>query len=137
MTEVPRLELVAAVLRRDLDDVDLYAHFLQNMLAEALPPELVRIERRPSLADRLAKRPGPVARLSVLLGDRSYVLYPRRGAPRAEVVHVVKGMELDHAEVGLDTWIEQLAAALTRHASTNARAAQVLARVTDPGRSLD
>lgn len=138
MTELPPpVELVGAALRRDLDDLDMYAHFLESTLEGALPPALLQVERQTSLADRVRHRPGPVTRLAVNLGDRRYVLHQARGQPRAEIVHLVKGLELDHAEVPLDVWIRQLAQALTTHAAGNARAAAVLARLTDPTRTLD
>lgn len=137
MSDVPRVELVAAALRRDLLDLDLYAHFLESTLEGALPPELVEVSRNPSVADRLRGRPGPVSRLAVTLGDRVFVLHPHRGAPRAQVVHVVRGLELDHDDVALDAWVTRLATALTTLAADNARAAAVLARVTDPSGALD
>jgi len=137
MTTPPRVELVAAALRRDLDDLDLYAHFLQNTLEVALPAGILEVERKQSLSDRVKGRPGVVVQLVVTLGDRRFVLLPHRGATRALVIHVVKDMELDHDDVGLDEWITRLAAALTTHAQSNARAAAVLARVTDPSGAFD
>ena len=137
MTDTPRVELVAAGLRRDLEDLDMYAQFLQNTLEFALPGGLLEVERRQSLADRLKKRPGTVIELAVTLGDQRYVLHPHRGAPRAQIVHVVRGLELDHEGVTLDVWVHQLAQALMKHAKTHARTAAVLARVTDPSGSLD
>jgi hypothetical protein len=128
-----RVELVAAVMRRHLEDLDMYAQFLSSTLQEALPPGVLEVERRPSVADRLRGRPGAVTRLSVTLGDRRWVLHPHRGAPRAEVVHVVRGMELDHDDLALDAWIGQVSRALAEQAETSARAADALARVTDPG----
>lgn len=136
MTDQPRVELIAAALRRDLADLDLYAHFLQNTLEEALPDGLLEVERRQSVGDRLRGRPGSVMSLSVTLADRRYVLHPHRGAPRAEIIHVVRGLALDHDDVPLDTWITRLAAALNTHAEGNARAAQALARITDPSGAL-
>lgn len=136
MSEAPRVEVVAAALRRDLDDLDLYAHFLQSTLESALPSGLLEVERRQSVTDRLRGRAGSVVSLAVTLDDRRYVLHPHRGAPRAEIVHVVRGLELDHDDVPLDTWITQLATALSRHAHDNARAAEALARITDPTGTL-
>ncbi|MGZ6804205.1 MAG: hypothetical protein ACXVGH_02290 [Mycobacteriales bacterium] len=136
MTTPPRVELVAAALRRDLSDLDLYAHFLQATLEESLPPGMLEVTRDPSLSDRLRGRPGPVASLAVTVEDRRYVLHPHRGAPRAEVVHVVRGLELDHDDLPLDAWITRLAEALSRHAESNARAAEALARITDPSGAL-
>lgn len=132
MTDPPRVELIAAALHRDLADLDMYANFLQNTLEAALPVGLLEVERRQSVSDRLRGRPGSVVSLSVLLEDRRYVLHPHRGAPRAEIVHVVRGLALDHDDVPLDAWITRLAAALSAHAQGNARAAQALARITDP-----
>jgi hypothetical protein len=47
------LEVLAAGLRRHSGDLSLYAGFLLNTLSSALPPEMVRIERRGGLLSRL------------------------------------------------------------------------------------
>jgi hypothetical protein len=132
-----RVELVAAALRRDLEDIDLYAQFLQTTLETALPAGVLEVERAPSLSDKVRGRPGRVVRLRVTLGDRRYVLSATRGTPRGEVVHVVRGMELYHDDLPLDAWAHQLATALSAHAEANARTAQALARVTDPRGALE
>ena len=124
MNKPPRVEVAAAASRRDLNDLDMYGHFLQSTVEEALPSSLLLIERHQSVAGRLRRRPGWVVSLSVTLDDRRYVLQPHRGAPRAEIVHVIRGLELDHDEVALDIWINQLVIALSRHAEGNARVAR-------------
>ena len=132
MTEAPRVEVVAAALRRDLDDLELYAAFLESTLAHALPEDLVEIERKQSLGDRLKGKAGKVAQIAVTLEELRFVLQPGRHRAKAEIVHVIRGLELDHDEVPLDVWITRLATSLSDYAATHARAASALARITDP-----
>ncbi|HEY0558785.1 MAG: hypothetical protein JWM48_1705 [Mycobacterium sp.] len=129
----PDVLVLAAALRMQRADLDLYAGFLQNTLEVALPPELVTVERAPSMADRLRKRPGPVAQIAVTLGDRRYVL-TGGSPPRAEIVHHVRGIDLDRTELPLDAFATALATAIGERAASDARAAAALARLTDPAR---
>lgn len=68
------VELLAAALRRDSADLEMYAQVLTGTLANALPPGSVAIERKRGMADRLAGREGRVARLDVSLGEQRLVL---------------------------------------------------------------
>ena len=43
------LEVLAASLRRESDDLSLYAGFLINTLSAALPPHMVAVERKAGL----------------------------------------------------------------------------------------
>ena len=70
----PALEAVAAGLRRDSSDLALYGGFLLNTVTEALPPEMVQVERRRSAGDRLHGRPGELTAVQVDLGDHRFRL---------------------------------------------------------------
>ncbi|MFD0345320.1 hypothetical protein ACFQ0M_02980 [Kitasatospora aburaviensis] len=64
------VELLAAALRQDSADLNLYAEVLSANLVDSLPPGAVRIKRRRSVTDRLAGREGSVAELDVTLGEQ-------------------------------------------------------------------
>jgi hypothetical protein len=130
------LEVLAAGLRRHSSDLSMYAGFLLNTLSSALPPEMVRVERRGGgLLGRLRGAEAPVVAVSVVIGDRSYTLRRAKvGAPAvATIRHESGGVALRTETVGVDGWSRQLAAALAGYAEQNAAAAEALARLTLPG----
>ncbi len=128
------LEVLAANLRRESDDLSMYAGFLINTLSAALPPHMVQVERKAGLLGRV-KDDAPVLAVSVLFGDRRFTL--RRtgvGHPAmARVSHESGGVVLRTDDVGMDVWSRELAAALAEYAQRNAAAAQALQRLTLPG----
>jgi len=128
------LEVLAANLRRDSDDLSLYAGFLLNTLSAALPAHMVRVERKAGLFGRV-KDDAPVLAVSVLFGDRRFTL--RRsgvGHPaQAQIGHESGGVVLRTDEVGMDVWSRELAAALAGYAQRHTAAAQALQRLTLPG----
>jgi hypothetical protein len=129
------LEVVAAGLRRHSSDLSLYAGFLLTTLSEALPAEMVLVERDRGLATRLRRGDPPVVAVSVLLGDLRFTLR-RAGtgaAPVASVGHQSGGVVLRTETVPLVDWSRQLAAALARYAQHNAGVADALARFALPG----
>ncbi|MFJ8015076.1 hypothetical protein [Streptomyces sp. NPDC096339] len=128
--EVPAMEveLLAAALRRDSADLDLYTGVLSATLAESLPPGAVRVGRRRSLAQRLAGREGAVAELEVVLGEQRLSLRVDGGRTTGEIRHEVRGIVLSRRPVGLDEWIDALARGLAEAAASNARAREALER---------
>jgi hypothetical protein len=128
------MELLAANLRRQSDDLSMYAGFLINSLSAALPADMVTVERKTGLFGR-AKDDAPVLAVSVLLGDQQFTLR-RPGVGhrvRATVGHVSAGIVLRTDEVTMDAWSRRLAAALAGVAEQDATAAQALSRLTLPG----
>lgn len=129
------LEMLTAALRRDAADLDLYARVLTESLAEALPGDSVVLERRRSMGDRVAGRPGRVERLEVTLGERRLVLRPAGGSgrgggrPEGEIVTVVRGVVLSRQPVELDVWVSALASAVAARAAADARAAVALEKL--------
>lgn len=130
----PALEAVAAGLRRDSSDLALYGGFLLNTVTEALPPEMVQVERRRSAGDRLHGRPGELTAVQVDLGDHRFRL--QRTAvgvrPQATVAHASGGITMNTETVGLDEWAQRLATALVEQAGADAAAADAAARLAVP-----
>ncbi|MET9697818.1 hypothetical protein ABZY31_12955 [Streptomyces sp. NPDC006529] len=122
------VELLAAALRRDSADLNLYVNVLAANLADLLPPGAVRVERRRSVTQRLAGREGAVAELDVALGEQGLSLWMDRGRVTGEIRHEVRGIVLSRRPVGMDEWIDALARSLAEAAASNARARQAVER---------
>jgi hypothetical protein len=122
------VELLAAALRRDTADLDLYAKVLSVTLADSLPAGAVQVERKRTMADRMAGREGAVTSIDVALGERRLGLRMDRGRMTGEVCKEVRGIVLSRQQVGLDEWITTLAHALAETAASSARAREALER---------
>ncbi|WP_328740726.1 hypothetical protein OHA91_35510 [Streptomyces erythrochromogenes] len=122
------VELLAAALRRDSADLNLYAQVLSANLADSLPTGAVRVRRRRSLAERVAGHGGSVVELDVALGEQRLALRLDRGRVVGEVLHEVRGIVLSRREVELDEWVDALARSLAEAAASNARARDALER---------
>ncbi|MCM2427575.1 hypothetical protein [Streptomyces sp. RKAG337] len=128
--EVPEreVELLAAALRRDSADLNLYAEVLSVNLVDSLPPGAVQVKRKRSVADRMAGRDGSVTGLDVTLGERRLALRVDRAVVVGEICKEVRGIVLSRRQVGLDEWIDALAQALAAAAASNARAREAVER---------
>ncbi|HEX2902252.1 MAG TPA: hypothetical protein VHO01_02240 [Jatrophihabitans sp.] len=126
------LQPLAALLARQAADLEVYAGFLYAALDGSLPAELVQVQRRQAVADRLRGRLGAVVGVSVLLGDQRFTLERKDigSSSRAGIAHEVGGIVLSRRELGLAEWSQALVAALARIAQDNAAAADVLRRLT-------
>ncbi len=122
------VELLAAALRRDTADLDLYAKVLSVTLADSLPAGAVQVERKRTMADRMAGREGAVTNIDVALGEQRLGLRMDRGRMTGEVCKEVRGIVLSRQQVGLDEWINTLARALAETAASSARAREALER---------
>jgi hypothetical protein len=122
------VELLAAALRQDSADLDVYAKVLSVSLVESLPPGAVQVERKRSMADRMAGREGTVTSLDVALGEMRLGLRMDRGRPIGEICKEVRGVVLSRQQVGLDEWIAALAQGLADTAASSARAREALRR---------
>ncbi|KOU74571.1 hypothetical protein ABZY83_33550 [Streptomyces virginiae] len=122
------VELLAAALRRDSADLNLYARVLSANLADSLPAGAVQVRRRRTLAERMAGREGSVVELDVSLGEQRLSLRTDRGRTVGEVLHEVRGIVLSRHQVELDEWVDALARSLARAAASNARAREALER---------
>jgi hypothetical protein len=122
------VELLAAALRRDSADLNLYADVLSVNLVDSLPPGAVRVKRKRSVADRMAGREGPVTELDVALGEQRLSLRRERDQVVTEIRKEVRGIVLSRQQVGLDAWIDALARSLSEAAASNARAREAIER---------
>ncbi|MFC4036530.1 hypothetical protein ACFO3J_34585 [Streptomyces polygonati] len=123
------IDLLAAALRRDSADLEIYTEVLTESLADALPPGSVTFERKRTMSDRLAGRKGKVEKLEVFLDDRRLILTLAHGRPQGEVATVVRGVVLSRKPVALDEWAKELATAIALRARSDARARAALERL--------
>jgi hypothetical protein len=123
------VESLAAALRRDAADLEVYARVLTGSLAGALPAGAVTVDRRRGMADRLAGRAGTVERLDVSLGEHRLVLHLAHGRPAAEICTQVRGVVLARRPVELDEWLRVLAQGIAERARSDARAKAALERL--------
>jgi hypothetical protein len=126
------VDALAAALRADAADLDVYARVLTTSLAAALPAEMVGIDRDRSLADRLAGREGKVRGIRIALGDWELMLSPgrsRSGVPLAQARQKVRGVAISSREVSLDEWAQLLATGLAKRARESADARAALRRL--------
>jgi hypothetical protein len=120
------VEMLAAALRQDSADLDIYAKVLTVSLVGSLPEGAVRVERKRSMSDRMAGREGTVTDLDVALGDARLGLHLDRGRVIGEICKEVRGVVLSRRQVGLDEWLLALATALADASESSARARQAL-----------
>lgn len=123
------VELLAAALRQDAADLEVYARVLTGTLADALPPGAVTVERRRGLADRLAGREGRVERLDIALGEQRLTLNLTGGRVTGEVCKEVRGVVLSRRPTPLDVWTRELARGIAARAESDARAKAALERL--------
>jgi hypothetical protein len=123
--ETPDFDLVAASLRADSGDVEVFVEALATKL-EASFPGHVKVERKGS---RFVPGARPVRRLSVPLGDSSFDLEHDAGRVVCSRKAVVRGIALRTEELPLGDWIDALSAALVSEAGSSEAASTSLARL--------
>jgi hypothetical protein len=116
------LHLIAAALRSDRADVESLTRVLTSVLGDALPPGMVEVERKRSLADRMNGRDGTPVALTVTTPDQQLVLK----AGSAEVRQIVRGVTIKRSTVGIDEWLVALAGVLSKLAGQSAAARDAL-----------
>jgi hypothetical protein len=107
-------DLVAASLRADANDLRVFVEALSTKLEESFPGRC-RVRR----AGLLGK--GSVRQISVELGDCRYELTHDAGATSTRRLSVVRGISLKSEELGLDEWIDSLAAQVVAEAGRSER----------------
>jgi hypothetical protein len=128
------VDLLAAALRADSADLDVYSRVLTDSLAQALPPGMVEIEHDQSMRDRLAGRPGVVRTMRIAFGEVSLELSRgRAGAPVARAARAVRGVVISSREITVDEWTRLLADQLAARAKDSAEARAALAKLIGAG----
>jgi hypothetical protein len=125
------LHLIAAALRADRADVESYTRVLTSVLGDALPPGMVEVERRRSLADRMAGREGVPVSLTVTTPDERLTLRQGQHGVSGEIARIVRGVTIKRSTVGLDEWLIALAGVLSRLAASSAAARDALTGLLD------
>jgi len=124
------VDALAAALRADSTDLDIYARVLTVSLSEALPAGMVEVQREVSLRDRMAGRPGVVRSVRIKLGDISLELDRGHGdAPIAREARAVRGVVISSKEITVDEWTRHLADHLAERARDSAAARAALAKL--------
>jgi hypothetical protein len=136
MSELPdvpapdEIDALAAALRADSADLDVYARVLTTSLADALPAGMLEVERDQSMRDRLAGRPGEVRTLRIGFGEVSLELdRGKGGAPVARAARAVRGVVISSREITVEEWTRLLADQLAVRAKDSAQARAALARL--------
>ncbi len=119
-----RFELLASSLRADANDTGAFMEALATKLGGALP-QRTRVER----GGGMFSHNHPVRRIALNLGDYEYVIVADGGALSASRTHLVRGIALKSEALGLDEWIEALAAELTDLADRSAQDRAALQRL--------
>src|ERR1017187_4528243 len=123
------LDMVTAALRADSTDVAIYARVLVQSLGEALPSDLVSVERDRTMSDRMRGRPGEISKIVARLGEQQMTLAVHNGQPVTEICRSVRGVVLSRQTVPIADWAAALATALVSYAGQNAQAAQALRKL--------
>jgi hypothetical protein len=114
MDDAHGFDLLAASLRADARDLELFLEVLAAKLTEALPAA-VAVEREGGL---LARR--RVKRVAVELDEHRYELARAPGGVAGRHSHQVRGITLKTEQLALDDWIT----ALSRHLAESARVSE-------------
>ena len=114
MEGLPDFDLVSASLRADADDLRVFVGSLSTKLEQSFPGRC-RVQR----AGLFGK--GSVRQVSVELGDKRYELTHDDGVVSARRSSVVRGITLKSEEIGLDEWIDSLAAQVVAEAEHSER----------------
>lgn len=124
------VDALAAALRADSADLEVYARVLTTSLADALPAGMVEVQRDQSMRDRLAGRPGVVRTLRIGLGEISLELSRgNSGAPVARAARAVRGVIISSREITVDEWTRLLADQLAVIARDSAAARAALSKL--------
>jgi hypothetical protein len=120
------LHLIAAALRSDRADVESYTRVLTSVLGDALPPGMVEVERKRSMADRMSGREGIPVSLTVTTPESQLVLRQEKHGVAAEIRQIVRGVTIKRSTVGIDEWLVALAGVLSKLAGRSAAARDAL-----------
>ncbi|MDA8379366.1 MAG: hypothetical protein M0020_00800 [Actinomycetota bacterium] len=123
------IDMLAAALRADSQDLATYADVITTSLADALPAGMVEIGRDRSFGDRVAGRPGRATAITVHGDKVDLVLAAHPHGFTAQVVRRVRGVTIGTEEVTVDVWVRRLAEELDRLAQVNESTRQAVTRL--------
>ncbi|GAA4383410.1 hypothetical protein [Tsukamurella soli] len=121
--------MIASMVGRDRSDAASYARLLTETLAGVLPADLVRVEYRRSLADRMAGRPGEARRITLATDAGEFSLDADGDRLTGEARRIVGGVVLSRKPITVEEWTHRLAAELRTLAARSDATRQALGRV--------
>ena len=116
-------DLLAAALRSDMRDLEVFLEVLAAKLTDALPGAAT-VEHEGGLFSK--KR---IRRLQVQLGEHRYELARAGRGVEARHSHSVRGITLKTEELVVERWIEELSRHLAEHARSSEQAREALGRL--------
>jgi len=124
------IDMLAAALRADVADLEVYARVLIRALVDALPTDMVTVELERTWGDRLAGRPGAVSLLRIQTSSGDLELSSRPGrAPRATIAYRLRDEVVARRDVSVTEWALLLTHELRSRASDSAAVRAALARL--------
>jgi hypothetical protein len=117
-------DLVAASLRKDSDDLEVFHEVLAEKLQQALPRGAVVVRR----AGLLPAGRRPLAELSVELGGQRFLAARRAGRFEHRIARTVRGIALKTEEVAFPAWLDGLSRAVWELAQTSEETRRALER---------
>lgn len=122
-TDPSDFDVLAASLRGDSADWQTYMVYLATKMTAALPMH-VKVERRGIFKN------GPPRKVSVTMGDHTYVVEEQHGSLASSRNRVVGGVEISHEPMDLSLWAEHLVADLRKLAARSADHRRALEKLT-------
>jgi hypothetical protein len=90
-------------------EIAMLGQVLITTLGGALPPSIVRVERRRSLWARLTGQPGQSIGVTITASDRTLSFRtPALGIAEASIGHAVRGVVLSTSPVSVSQWLDEL-----------------------------
>ena len=103
------LAMLATMIGRDRTDAASYARLVSETLADVLPRDVVTVEYRRSVADRMAGRRGRPVRITVTTDDGDFSLQPVGDRLTGEARRVVGGVVISRKPLTVAEWTRRLA----------------------------
>ena len=116
--------MIAAALRADTADFDVFLDVTASKLEDALPEHTTVTRGR-----WFGHRRGRAREVEVRIGEEVFKLTRQGHGVQATVSHVVHGVTLATTNVPVDAWLGRLAAALAKYADGQARGREALERL--------
>lgn len=127
--EVPSAGRLVEALTADAASVASLTRVLASTLATSLPEEMIEVEQKRSLADRLAGRDGDPVGVTLRFGETTLSLSGEGPRAKAVVAREVRGVVISRRDVTITEWIQALATEITARAEHDSAARTALERM--------
>jgi hypothetical protein len=107
--ELGDIAMMAAMIGRDRTDAASYARLVSETLDGVLPRDMVTVEYRRSVGDRMAGRPGRPVRITVTAEGGTFSLESDGDRLTGEARRVVGGVVISRTPLTVAEWTRRLA----------------------------